>query len=875
MIKISVQMEQLKTSQNIEVFPHQKGSNIIQQLFNKLDFDQEIRQIVQSNLFVENVQVDIDKTIEALDINNYSKVEVKLSKKIIIECDHEFLGTIRYETDAFASVNIFKNYLIREIIKINSCEIVIINQQNGNQLDRDSWGKFGIFKNVKIRLIITKIQKIVFNQTNYEMKIDLFQPIAKIIKQFKNTQQLNEECLIFKTNSGPINPDEFYKQLNIPDIPWVAEITEDFVYKLSFEQQGIKEITVRKDLEIFEVLRLIRTIFKIEKTIPIKLEYKLNGYNLDINNTVKQEYIPSYSQLNIIKEPSDNKINIQLLNRQTQNKQIKRMPINSTLADLDQLINHDKNTQIISYYIDESLKDRKFNLRQLDLQSESIIKYEIESKQESIIQNEKSQKIQEIELHEPSDDFTQIRINFENRQTNKSKQILISCKATVIDGLREVLKTEALKKTEYYIVQFNNQIIDINSRFDVLQIVQDSTLVYYTEYVIFQASVEKKVLEIVVDQNQSISLIEDQFRKQHKIDQSLTLQQINQQNKKETLKQFLIINQNFKFEFKKTIEPPVAVIKSIEFSILIKELNQNAQFHINQDDTCIGMCETIKRRFALAKNQVLKLFVGDRLINENESVLQIKNYINQSQKQLIVDWQYTLDLQLESNYGDKKIIQVQLEETLQHALQAQMIIGDKFTYKSQLLDANRKIKDLPVENNGLIKYQLNFIIVNFENNRTGLQQQLQVQQEETLEELAKRLEVKINAFYHKNQNLDFSTKIRSIQLAANEYIKYDEQEDLHEPSENFSNRIQIRSDQKYVIVLIGQRKLKYQIDQNIRIGSIKKTVYNQIIAGYGLDISKYVLKHQDKQLIDENLIASELDRSPIELQFELLVGESQ
>ena len=45
-------------------------------------------------MLLANNEVDVNKTIEALDINQYSILEIKFSKKIKIEIDNPFLGLI-------------------------------------------------------------------------------------------------------------------------------------------------------------------------------------------------------------------------------------------------------------------------------------------------------------------------------------------------------------------------------------------------------------------------------------------------------------------------------------------------------------------------------------------------------------------------------------------------------------------------------------------------------------------------------------------------------------------------------------------------------------------------------------------------------------
>lgn len=40
-------------------------------------------------------------------------------------------------------------------------------------------------------------------------------------------------------------------------------------------------------MEVFELIRMSRLLFKIENTIPLRLEYKIKKYILDMSNTVK------------------------------------------------------------------------------------------------------------------------------------------------------------------------------------------------------------------------------------------------------------------------------------------------------------------------------------------------------------------------------------------------------------------------------------------------------------------------------------------------------------------------------------------------------------------------------------------------------------
>ncbi|CAD8172068.1 unnamed protein product [Paramecium pentaurelia] len=874
MIKINVELKQLNMSQQIELQPNQKGANIIQLIFNKLDFGQEIRKSIKGSLKVQNVEVDINQTINALEINNYTKVEVILSKNIIIECDHQYLGSIRYNTDVFASVNQFRNHLIKDFIKINSCQIIIINKQNGTQFGDEAWGKYGIFNNIKVGLQITKQQKIKYNQDVQEIKIDIFQPIAQILHKYMDTINI-DDLITFKINAECINPDEVYKNLNLPpEQPWNAEISNDYIFRINFEQQGIKKITIEKKKDVFDLIRLVRSTFKIENTIPLQLEYKLKNYILDMNNTIKQECIPSNSYLNLIREPSDNKINILLFNLQNFNKQIERVSLSSTSADLDKFIIHNDNTHEINYYIDNQVIVKALNLKQLDLRSECIIEYQIVEKQKDIQNSSKDFK-QIQEIHQPSEDFSiiqqkidaQLTINFVNKYTNKQYQITIQSSSIVFEALNEILKNETIKDLNCYDVYLNDEKIDKNTRFDNLKIGQNQKLIYSTELIVFQAIVEQLAYTLVVDQNLPIFQIEEQFRKQHNIDKSFSLQLINSESKNESLKQFLNKNKTFIFEFKKILgqtESNKNLIKQLVFSIKFTNLGTQYTFQISQEKNCLALHESIKNRFKLAKNQVIKVFVGDKLIDQKETMSSIQTLINETQKQLTVEFIYFLNLVFENSISkEQKMIEAQLEDTLEQVILKNNIPESNFYYQQKLLSVKKQIKDLPIEDNSTIEYRQMMV---FENHRNGQQFRVEVQPEDTLKIIVDRLGVNIQNIYQGSKILDWSTKIKNIQLNSQEKITFDEPQMLHEPSENFS---QINSKVR-VIVTIGDRKLTYDVDSSYQVKDIKQTVFDQMIKDQGADINKYNLIYEEKTVDTSQPIYNLSKDHEIELKFQLI-----
>lgn len=45
-----------------------------------------------------------------------------------------------------------------------------------------------------------------------------------------------DDLITFKINTEYINPDEVYKNLNIPpEQPWNAEILNDYIFRINFE----------------------------------------------------------------------------------------------------------------------------------------------------------------------------------------------------------------------------------------------------------------------------------------------------------------------------------------------------------------------------------------------------------------------------------------------------------------------------------------------------------------------------------------------------------------------------------------------------------------------------------------------------------------
>ncbi|CAD8204732.1 unnamed protein product [Paramecium pentaurelia] len=859
MIKINVGVQQLGIIQSIELYPYQKGTNILQQLFNKLSFNLDIRKNIQSTIKIDNVEVDINKTIEILEINNYSQVEVFLSKRIIIECDHEHLGSIKYNTDVFDQVNLFRIYLVKNFIKINSCEILIINQEDGTLFQNESWGKYGVYQNIKVRIQITKQQKIIFNQVIKEIKIDIFQPVAKFIHQFKNEQNIEDDIIIFKQQQKQINPDSIYMNLNLSqEQPWEAEIQKDFIFQIQFEQYN-KQITVSQNIEVFDLIGIMRQQFKIENTIPLKLEYKLNKQKLDIDNTIKQECVPTCSQLILIKEPSDNKINVLLLNQKTHIKQLERVAINSILGDLDVLINYDKNTECIQYYVGEQMKDKKQNLQQLNLKSECVIKYLIENKQK--VEQFEKQKIVQIQLvREPSEENSQIKVIFENMYTKQSKQIMISSTCFINDGLQQVLQNEMIKDTSYYQVYFDQQKLYLQARFNQFNIISNSKLSYFTEFVIFSAFVQGQDLELIVDQNLSILQIEQQFKKQHKINQQLFLKIERLQDKNLSLKQLLQKHKNFQFVFQVSSDIFIQD-NQINLCIFLNEINSQIQLQMQNDERGLDICQKIKYNYKLPRNQVIQLYIGERLVNYNETVSLIKNEIIIKNHQLRAQFIYFLSLQFVSSCGlVQKIVKAQLEDTMEQTIINNSINGYNFICKQQLLDIQQKIKELPIENNAIIKFQSNQIILNFQNDQTGEQHKILTYQDESFEKIINNLGVRINQLMYQNQVLDLTSKIKSINYNPNENIIYNEQPNYHEPSDVIQQPQQVK-----VTVIIGDKNLTYCVSPSMQLSQLKKDVHSKMQKNPDA-LSKYALKYQG-QFIDDQKQLSSFGKANLEFQY--------
>ncbi|CAK68687.1 unnamed protein product (macronuclear) [Paramecium tetraurelia] len=768
--------------ESIEIYPYQTGLNILQLLFNRLNIAKQVRDSLQAILKIDNIQVDINKTIQDLEINLYSQIDVILSKKITIQCVHEFLGTINFATDVYESANKFRVH-ISNLIKIKQCEIQITNSEDGTQFGSECWGKQGVFQNLTVFIQIKKQQQIQYKQQIMEITIDVFQPIAKYINQFKIQQNIDDELITFKLGQLNINPDLLYINLNIPlDQPWDVEFRQEFIYNVAFQNQDNKLITIPGSMEVFDLIRKVRQQFKIENTIPLTLEYKLKKNLLDISNTLNQECIPIYSQLTLIKEPSDNKINI-LLQNQYSMKQYERVAVNSTLADLDILINHDKYTETIQYFLEEQIKDKKFNLKQLDLQSECIINYQIikQDQQQDLYYNQ--DQLQDIrqDLHLPSEDMTQITITFQNKYTKSSKQIKISSTCTIMDGFQGIVQTETLKDTKYYKVYFGNQLLDLKWRFDKLNIISNSILNYFTDFVIFQAQVQGQALKVIVDQNLPISSIEQQFKASNNLNQQLQLQNIQPQVKNLSLIEFLKGNNNFKFEF--DVQNDMQSQEDIiELCVYVNHVSCCAHINMKQNQTAKALCQIIKYRYQSPRNQVLDLFIGQKKVDENETIYQINNIINQTRSDLRVQFITTLTLQLVNQNGLKQIIQAELENTFEFALKKNQIIGTNFTFYNYTIQMHKNIKDLPIENNSIIRYHSQ-LLMNFQNARSGTVQKMIAELDESLKSIINKLGVKINRLLYKNQVLDLTSTINSINYNPNENIIFEEQLSYHEASE--------------------------------------------------------------------------------------------
>ncbi|CAD8193404.1 unnamed protein product [Paramecium octaurelia] len=785
MIKINVQVKQLNIVESISIQPHQTGQNILHQLFNKLNIAKQDRDSLQSTLKIDNIVADINKTIQDLDINSYSQVDVILSKNIIIQCDHEYLGTINFATDAYESVNKFRIH-ISNLIKIKQCEVQIINSENGNQFGSESWGKYGVYQNIKVYIQIKKHQQILYKEQIMEITIDIFQPIATFINQFKNNKNIDDELITLKYDKTNLNPDLLYINLNMPtDQPWEVEFRQEFIYNIALQDHDNILITLPGSVEVFDLIREARQKFKIENNIPLTLEYKLKKDLLDISNTLKQECIPLYSELTLIKQPPDNKINILLQNEQSM-KQYERVAVNSTLADLDIFINHDKHTETIQYFVEEQIKDRKFNLKQLDLKSECIIKYQIikQDQQQDLYQDLSKDQLQIIHqnLHMPSEEISQITITFQNKYTKSSKQIRISSTCAIIDAFQDIIQTETLKDSKYYKAYLGDQLLDLKKRFDELNIGSNSIINYFTDFVIFQAQVQGQTLEAIVNQNLPISSIEQQIKTSNNLNQQLYLQDIKPQDKNLSLIEFLKGNKTFKFEFQ--VENVMQSEEDqIELCVYINRINCCTHLYLKQNQTAKSICQILKSRFQSPRVQVLQFFVGEQQVNENETIYQINKLINQTHSNLIVKFKTTLTLQFVNQSGVGQIVEAELEHTLERTLKDKQIFGTNFTFNNSPLQIDKNLIDLPLENNFIIRYKSQQLLLIFQNARSGAIQKVQTDLDESFESIINKLGIKINRLIYKNQVLNLTSMVKSINYNSNENIIYEEQLYYHEPSE--------------------------------------------------------------------------------------------
>ncbi|CAD8201373.1 unnamed protein product [Paramecium octaurelia] len=863
MIKINVIVNQLNTSYSIEVQPNQKGTNILQQLFNKLDLDQEIRKSIQTVLKVQGEVVDSSLTINALQIHNYSQVEVVFSKQITIECEHQHLGQIKFEADAFASINQFRSYLIKNFVNINSCQILVVNLPNGTQLGIDAWAKYGIFKNIKVGLQITNQQKIKFKETIHELEIDIFSTVAKIIAYFKSKFNVNDDIITFKQ----IFPDKLYKEVYVPgENIWIAEEQKEFQFKIIGESQETKMIKIQKDGSVFDLTKKARECFQLDKTIPIQLKQKLNDNILDINNLLTQEYIQSFSSLYLIREPSDNKINIMLLDKITHKKQIERVDINSTLADLDKFIQPNEN---ISYYVGNDLKDRQSSLSQLNLKSECEIAYKgsMNQKQQSFWFNDQNSIIMEqfSAVHQPSEES--LTIKFINKNTKKTDDVIVDTSKTVEQELQKVIMNETISGIRYYKVFLKNEKqVELKTKFESLNLAQNQELYYFTEFQRIQAFIDQARYEIVIDSNSQINQVEQQFRNEHRIDNSLNFELVNSENKTQKLKDFLIKYPNFKFEFKKRQEVKTQAktsIKQLEFCVFIVGLNSPKQLMVPQDSDCQSLFDQIKIQYSLPQNQVIKLMVGEKLIDPKESILETRRIITQTKKQLTAEFLTYLELDFE-NLTTKRSqnVQANLEDTLEQVALQNKIVGWIFSFQYKELDVGTKIKDQPIENKSKIQYQER--LITFESKKNGQQHEIKVQPEDTLEMLIDRLQVQIQKIYLKSEALELTTKIKEIDLSIGENLIFEDKEELNQPSENFS---QICKDFSFSI-LVGERKLTYKCEPNLIIGDFKQAIYNEMIKYLdGAGINSYCLMWNGDILEDSQIISTICENNKLELAF--------
>ncbi|CAK61226.1 unnamed protein product (macronuclear) [Paramecium tetraurelia] len=375
-MELTIYSKQLDLKYNVNIRKSNKVKDIGLKLLHQFGYPKTTK----FSIYNEDKLLESENLLEVYSLNKSSRLSIIFSNKFEITLIHNFFGNKEITIESWDQFTQIKHQIQREYEFSQSCEVCL---RTSNQIYCLEFLIIhdNIHSATNIQWDAYEMLKYVYQNTQYEMKIDISDDWDMIAKQIKETQNIDKiikiDFLVAQSNKS-IDPTERYYQSKFsPDT--IFEVTTPVEVTLQIAYlEAIMIINIKQTDTVRDLIKVAKDELNLQRYRPFEICYQ--GNRLQEDQNIQDLNLIWNSMLELRQEKIDS-IQVQFKNQKYNQLIVKQVNSDQLLISvLKEIANVNcRNCTDFKVTINQNEVDQNQPFSELQISNNQVIEYECDA----------------------------------------------------------------------------------------------------------------------------------------------------------------------------------------------------------------------------------------------------------------------------------------------------------------------------------------------------------------------------------------------------------------------------------------------------------------------------------------------------------------
>ncbi|CAD8204300.1 unnamed protein product [Paramecium octaurelia] len=375
-MELTIYSKQLDLKYNVNI----KKSNKVKDIGLKLLLQFGYPKTTHFSIYNEDKILELENLLEVYSLNKSSRLSIIFTNKFEITLIHKFFGNKEITIEAWDQFTQIKQQIQKEYEFSQSCEVCL---RTSNQIYCLEFliVHDNIHAATNMEWEAYEMLKYVYENTQYQMKIDIsddWDMIAKQIKEAQNIDKIIKINSMVAENNKSIDPTErYYESKFSPDTIFEVTTPLDVTLQIAY-MEAIKIINIKQTVTVIDLIKAAKEEHNLQRNRSFVICYQGNRLQEDQNI---QDLNLIWNSMLELREEKINSIQVQFKNQKYNQLIVKQVNSDQLLINvLKEIANVNcRNCTDFKITINQNEVDQNQAFSELHISNNQIIEYECDA----------------------------------------------------------------------------------------------------------------------------------------------------------------------------------------------------------------------------------------------------------------------------------------------------------------------------------------------------------------------------------------------------------------------------------------------------------------------------------------------------------------